>query len=108
MFKTKIFIARIGYGHEVEATFAKPEDTSLEKEVLRRIQPEGSIARRVGEGDKLHYVIFAKADKATGYVLATLPDDDARAVETIAYILRETIPGVYAEVNALPSAAKEA
>ena len=108
MFKAKIFIVRIGYGREPELTFNSTESTSLEKEVLFRIDPDGSTARKVGEGDKLHFVMFAKPGKATGYILCALPDDEARAIDLIAYILRETLPGVYAEVNALPSAAKEA
>ena len=108
MFANKIFIARIGYGHGPELTFESTESTSLEAEVLARIDPEGSSVRRVGEGDKLHFVLFAKASKATGYILCALPDDEARAIDFITYILRETLPGVYAEVNTLHREAKGA
>lgn len=108
MFKAKIFIARIGFGHEPELTFKNTESTSLEKEVLDRIGPEGSSVRRVGEGDRLHFVVFAKPNKATGYVLCALPDDEARALDLITHILRETLPGVYAEVKTLTSVATEA
>ena len=108
MFKAKIFIARIGFGHEPELTIKSAESTSLEAEVLARIDPEGSSVRRVGDGDRLHFVVFAKPNKATGYVLCALPDDEARALDFITYILRETLPGVYAEVNALHREAKGA
>lgn len=105
MFASKIFIVRIGYGigREPEFTIKSAESTSLEAEVLARIDPDVSTARRVGEGDKLHFVLFAKASKATGYILCALPDDEARAIDLIAYILREILPGVYAEVNTLPT-----
>ena len=108
MFKGKIFIARIGFSREPELTFKSAESTSLEAEVLDRIETEGSSVRRVGEGDRLHFVVFAKPNKATGYVLCVLPDDEARALDFITYILRETLPGVYAEVKPLTSVATEA
>ena len=42
-----------------------------------------------------------RTKKKQTHILCALPDDEARALDLIAYILRETLPGVYADVKTI-------